>query len=111
MINKELVNSAIMCNKLFKYYDITDLTILNKSNIIKQYTNAFSYILIKYILLINMVGLFENKSATDINVLLKKEFDHIQTYNYLLKLPVNYNDLLQLSFFHLTFKHTDKKMD
>jgi len=100
MINKELVNSAIMCQKLFKYYDITDLTILNNNNFIKQYTNAFSYILIKYILLINMVGIIENKNVYDINVLLKKEFDNMSHYNYLVKLPVDENDLLQLSLFH-----------
>jgi len=103
MLTKELTNSGIMCHKLFKYYGITDLTILNKSNLIKQYTNAFSYVLIKYILLIHMVGILENKSADAINILLKKEFDNVQTYNYLLDLPVDSDNLLQLSFFHLSF--------
>jgi hypothetical protein len=101
MVSKELVNSAIMCNKLFVYYNITDLSILNKQNYIEQHTNAFSYILIKYILLFGMVNILDHKSANEVNDVLKRAFNNIHDYDYLLNICNDEHRILQLSLFHL----------
>jgi len=103
MIQREQVNSAIMCAKLFDYYKIKDLTVLNRQNYVVQKTNAFSYILVKYIFLINMVGILEDKSAKMLNEILVKEFDNIKKYNYLLDMPIDGSGLLKLSLYHLKF--------
>lgn len=101
MINREQINSAITCTKLFNYYDMTDLSILKKYNHISQKTNAFSYIFIKYILLIKMVGIFENKSVDNLNRLLIDELDIINKYDYLLKIPVDEDNKINLSIYYI----------
>ena len=100
MIVRETINSALECCKLFKFYKINDLKILNRENNISQYTNAFSYIFLKYIFLINIVSIFENKSALELNTLLTKEFNDIQKYNYLI-FDIEYNNKINLSLYSL----------
>ena len=102
MINRELINSAIMCKKLFDYYNITNINILNDYNHIEQFTSAFSYIFIKYIFLVNLIGIFNNKNVNDINELLINVFNDITSFNYLLNIPSNNNDKLFLSIYYLT---------
>ena len=101
MIEREQINSAIMCTKLFNYYKIKNLDILKKDNKIEQKTNAFSYILIKYFLLCNTVGIFENKSAKKLNELLIASLNNINEYNYLLKILLDEYYDLKLSLYHL----------
>ena len=68
MIQNEIINSAINCANLFKYYDITDLTIFCSNNKLKQTTNAFSYIFFKYILLLNLIDFSKDKLNDKANI-------------------------------------------
>jgi len=94
MINNEIVNSAINCKKLFDYYKIDNIHQIIKKNDLIQYTNGFSYIFIKYILLINLFSVKVSKrsvdTASNLKQLLIKEINqNICNYNYLTKLNIN----------------------
>jgi hypothetical protein len=111
MLSRERVNSAIMCKKLFDYYNIKDLTIFNQYNNIKQNTNAFSYILIKYIMLKNILYMdnynsntSKKNNITKIKKMLNNEFNNIGKYDYLLKINLfkEDNHKLRLSLYNLT---------
>lgn len=95
----ELVNSMTMNRRFFKYYDIHDLNILRSPNNFQQYTNAFSYLFIKHLLLSNL-GL-DNKS---VNKFLN-EVD-LNKYNYLLNDNIKCTDRLTLSAFFLSDSFT-----
>jgi hypothetical protein len=105
-ISREKINSAIMCKKLLNYYNITDMQIFNQyDNGLKQGTNAFSYILIKYILLKNILFIDVNKKndfINDIKEILSNEINQIANYNYLCKIePFDTNYSLNLSLYKL----------
>jgi hypothetical protein len=94
MINNEIVNSAINCKKLFNYYGIDDIYKITKKNNFLQYTNGFSYVFIKYILLIKLFSVNIDKRSSNIANNLKKILteeinQNICNYNYLTKLNIN----------------------
>ena len=98
MITREIINSAINCKKIFDYYEIKDLNIFSDYNNIKQYTNAFSYIFIKYLLLINSysfdidTGKNEINKSMNLNSKLKQIMDNIKDYNYLFDIQNGINN-------------------
>jgi len=98
MMNYELYNSALLCTRLFKYYKINDLRLLNIENGIQQNTNAFSYIFIKYILMINNIDPYDFKS---INKCLKYNFNNITQYDFLLDKRIIISNKLKLSYYNL----------
>ena len=95
MIDREIINGAINCKKIFDYYGISDLKIFSSHNNINQYTNAFSYIFIKYLLLINCydfnIDTQKNQitKSTDLNYKLKQIMENINDYNYLFNIQTN----------------------
>jgi hypothetical protein len=104
MLQRELENSALQTYKLCKYYNISDLSILNKYNNLKQLTNAFSYVFIKYILLLHLIdiNLQGNILIEHINKLMIGECKQIHIYNYLTDKSLDVKDTgLQLSAYSL----------
>jgi hypothetical protein len=93
MIYREIINGAINCKKLFNYYQITNFDVFLTENNIVQYTNAFSYIFIKYLLLVNtyQIDFSDNKhsKAQLLNKKLKEIFNHINDYNYLFDIIID----------------------
>lgn len=110
MICREIINGAINCKKLFDYYKITDFEIFKDPNDIVQYTNAFSYIFIKYLMLINTYPpdiriSYDNEKNTrsvKLNQMLKTVFDQIHHYNYLFNINTIKNcNKLKLSLYNI----------
>jgi hypothetical protein len=105
MIKNEIVNSAIQCKKLFDYYDIKSFEIFLNENNIKQYTNAFSYVFIKYILLVNQMNLKLNEldmiDALKFNQLIKDMTRDLSIYNYLFNIVVDKSCKLKLSIYKI----------
>lgn len=110
MITQEIINSAIQCKKLFDYYKITSFDIFKNENNIIQYTNAFSYIFIKYLLLINNYRIHTNpdnyiKNAFLYNTSLQKWIMNMENYNYLFDIITTKNSRLNLSLYNLNMYH------
>lgn len=100
MLQREYDNSVLQCYKYLKYHNINDLTIFLNPNNLKQYTNAFSYIFLKFVLFNNL-----SLPQTDIYNYLISEFiiNKLNNYNFLLSLSDDNSNLLQLSIYKLVF--------
>lgn len=116
-MEKEVDSSAKLCAKLFDFYNITNLGILLKPNDLQQKTNAFSYIFLKYILLVNLacpnfmvhskrydnycdlINNIRTCSLVDcIRNTIIKELQNINNYKYLLDIKPNNINTLNLTY-------------
>jgi hypothetical protein len=105
MIKNEITNSAIQCKKLFDYYNIKSFEIFSNNNNIKQYTNAFSYVFIKYILLVNQMNLqlkeLHTVDALKFNQQIKSMITDLSMYNYLFDVITDKSCKLKLSIYKI----------
>lgn len=67
-IQNELIHQHKLCKKLFKYYEIKDKSLFLHKNKLKQSTNAFSYIYIKYIIMKQLPFDIINKDIAALNI-------------------------------------------
>lgn len=102
LICRETENSALQCAKVFKYYNMSNLTMLLNKNALEQNTNAFSYTFIKHILLTNVIDV--DQPIKIMSNLLDETFtvDGIKKYEYILNINEGLDDMfLQLSAYKL----------
>lgn len=94
-LNKEIKYSENMFNKIIKYYKINNWSDFFKDSYI-QYSNVFSYYVLKYLLMehLDILNLPNKRNISKVSEVIKQI---INTYILTIKEPVDYNLSLRMS--------------